>query len=239
MSRLRDLKKGTRAIKRVPLALVNCSSVYSPPVPELDDQRAIDASVVYGAGEEPDPATIDVGIRVLTGLEWATVHEKAGQFARERKVPDDQLNDRNPIYNLGCSVYTCVLACVDPDTSASDPDPFFGERGDPPEVAALDLLQSEQINRDSIQFLAAAQSLWEDRCSGTALQVAPHQMLAIVAGLASPDFGKAFDTFLGLRPGMQLQSARFMASQLAILQTLKSPTSSSSPSAKTANSEPS
>ena len=134
--KLRDIINGHRAIKRVALPLVNRPSPLAEQVPELDAQRAVDGG----------PSEVEVGIRVLTGLELATVYEKAGEFAKARNVSADQLNDRNPIYNLGCSVYTCALACVDPDTAAADPDPFFGERGDV-ESAALELLSSHHIGR--------------------------------------------------------------------------------------------
>lgn len=221
--KLRDIITGHRAIKRVTLPLVNRPSPLAEAVPELDAQRAEDAA--NGATD----ATIEIGLRVLTALEWATVYEKAAQFARDRKVPDNQLNDSNPIYNLGCSVFVCVLACVDPETKASDPDPFFGERGDL-ESAALELLSSPHIGRDGIQFLTAAQQLWQDRCSPTALRLPTDKMFQQVAELSSTDDEVSSRAFLDMRPGMQWVCMRFMAKLLQDLPMLKSLFSPSSPS---------
>lgn len=218
---LRDILKGHRAIQRIPLPLVNRPSPLAAPVPELDAQRAADG----------EPNQVDVGIRVLTGLEWATVYEKAGEFARARKVPDDQLNDRNPIYNLGCSVYTCVLACVDPDSDVRDPDPIFGERSDL-ESAALELLSSPHIGIDGINYLVAAQQLWQDRCSPTALRVEPTKMFANLAALCSEDDEVSSRAFLDMRPGMQWVSMRSMATQLRALPMLSSLYTLSSPEGK-------
>jgi hypothetical protein len=223
---LRDIMVAHRAIKRVALPLVNRPSALTEPMPEVVAQRSSDDAEAAASGLQ-NPSQVDVGIRVLTGLEWATVYEKAGEFARERKVPDEQLNDRNPIYNLGCSVYTCVLACVDPDSAAADPDPFFGERGDL-ESAALELLSSPHIGRDGIQFLTEAQQVWQDRCSPTALRLPPDQLLKQVAELASESDEVSSQAFLGMRPGMQWLCMRFMATQLRNFPILNSLFSSSS-----------
>jgi hypothetical protein len=239
--KLRDVVEGTRAIKRVPLPLVNRPCSLSPDIPELAAQRATDDAAAVAAGGAQAPESVDVGLRVLTAMELATVYEKAGEFARSKGV--DKPNDEDPIYNLGVSVYLCAIACVDPDTDPRDPDPQFGERGDI-ESAALELLSSPHVGREGLQYLAHAQELWQDMCSPAALRVSPLGLVEACKKLGSSDTEEAYLTFLRLRPGMQWHSARFMASQLALLQTLKSssgfmPPDTNSSGSRGAGSEPS
>lgn len=222
--KLRDVQKGTRAIKRVALPLVNRPCSLTPDVPELMAQRAIDAHTAIEAGGKPMPDEVWVGVRALLPSEEATVYQKASEYARSK---GGEARTSDPIYNLGLSVYTCAVACVDPDSDVNDPDPFFGERGDV-ESAALELFGSPHIGREGLQYLAQAQQLWQDVISPSALRMSPRDLVETVAKLGSSDQELAFSTFLALRPGMQWVSARFMASQLALLQTLKSSTTSTS-----------
>jgi hypothetical protein len=215
--KLKDIRLGTRAVKRIKLPLVNVPSSLTPDVPELMAQRAIDANAAIEAGEQPTPSEVMVGVRVLTPGELATVYEKASEFARSKGA---ESRDTDPIYNLGVNVYLCAIACVDPDSDVRDPDPFFGERGDV-ESAALELFGSPHIGREGLQYLAQAQQLWQDTCSPSAMRMSPRDMVEAVRK-AGGDQEEAFATFLALRPGMQWASWRFMASQLSILLTPKS-----------------
>jgi hypothetical protein len=224
--KLKNVAAGTRAVKRIPLPLVNRPTGFAPEVPELLAQVASDNALAAAAGEPAIPASVDVGVRVMTGSELATVYEKAEEFARSKGVSSSNI-DGNPIYNLGLSVYTCAVACVDPDSDVRNPEPFFGERGDV-ESAALELLESPHISRDSIEYLAKCQQAWQDLCSPDALRVSMKGLVDAVAKIGSSDDEEAFETFLALRPGTQWVCARFMAKQLLILQTLKSPATSTS-----------
>lgn len=223
--KLRDVQKGTRAVKRVALPLVNRPCHLTPDVPELMAQRAIDANTAIEAGEPTMPDEVWVGVRVLTPGELADVYAKANEFALSKG--GDPRNTDDPIYNLGVNVYLCAIACVDPDSDVRDPDPFFGERGDL-ESAALELFGSPHIGREGLQYLAQAQQLWQDTCSPSAMRMGPRELVETVAKLGGEDRELAFSTFLALRPGMQWVCARFMASQSSILQTLKSSDTSTS-----------
>jgi len=219
MGKLSDLAKGYRAIKKVALPLVNVPSSYSEEVPELVAQRESDNALATANGEPAIPDVVTVGLRILTLNELATVYQKAGDFARERGVKEP--NEADPIYNLGVSVYTCASACVDPDSDVKNPEPFFGTRGDL-ESAALELLNSVHIGRDGIAYLAEQQEAWQDSCNPQANKVSPAKFYEIVVGMSDDNPDESLKTFLGLRPGMRLNSMRIMAKLLKTLQWDKS-----------------
>lgn len=209
MSKLSDIMKGHRAIKRVSLPLVNVPSFVNPDVPELIAQREADA--IEQTGEPAKNMEVQVGLRVLTLGELATIYQKAGDFARERGVKEP--NDTDPIYALGLSIYTCAIACVDPDSDVKDPDPFFGTRGDI-ESAARELLDSVHIGRDGIAYLSEQHENWQDQNNPQANRVAPHVFYDLIVEMSDDDQDKALRTFLGLRPGLRLRFATFMAKLL-------------------------
>jgi hypothetical protein len=204
----RDIAMGTRAIKRVPLPQVNVPSGLTSDVPELATQREQDRNAASPSGVAPEAQVPQVGLRILTGVEYVTVAEKALAFAKSRG--SNKADGDDPIYNLGTAVYTLALACVDPDSDPRDPDPFFGERGDL-ESAVEQILESPHLGRDGIFFLSEAHELWQDVCNPRALKLSPQAMYAQVAEIAQ----KADITgFLALRPGMQWNFVLFMASLL-------------------------
>ncbi len=199
---------GTRAIRCVPLPLVNVPSALLPDVPELAAQRERDQSVVSPSDAAPAKPAPQVGLRVLTGAEYVSIAEKALVFAKSRG--SNKADGDDPIYNLGTAVYTLALACVDPDSDPRDPDPFFGEHGDL-ESAVKQILESPHLGRDGIFFLSEAHELWQDVCNPRALKMSPQAMYAQVAEIAQ----KAdISGFLALRPGMQWSFVLFMASLL-------------------------
>lgn len=219
MSKLSDLFKGHRAIKRVALPLVNVPSHHSPDVPELAAQRESDRALAISLGEPVIPDTVDVGLRVLTLEELATVYQKAGEFARERGVKEP--NETDPIYNLGVSIYICAIACVDPDSDPKNPEPFFGKRGDLGS-AALELLSSPHIGRDGIAYLAEQHEAWQDEANPQANKIPPSKLYDLVVEFADKNERKGLASFLALRPGMRWRCMRFMASQLVNLPQFKS-----------------
>ena len=216
MSKLSDIMKGHRAIKKVALCLVNVPSFVNPDVPELTAQRESDAA---DRGEPANKSEIQVGLRVLTLNELATIYEKAGDFARERGVKEP--NETDPIYALGLSIYTCAIACVDPDSDVKDPEPFFGTRGDL-ESAARELLDSVHIGRDGIAYLAEQHENWQDSCNPQANRVPGHVFYDLIVEMADENPDKALKTFLALRPGMRLRFMTFMAKLLKNLHLDKS-----------------
>lgn len=216
MSKLSDIMKGHRAIKKVALPLVNVPSFVSPDVPELVAQRESDATT---NGVPANKSEIQVGLRVLTLGELATIYQKAGDFARERGVKEP--NETDPVYALGLSIYTCAIACVDPDSNVKDPDPFFGTRGDL-ESAARELLESVHIGRDGIAYLAEQHENWQDACNPQANRVPAHVFYDLIVEMSDDNPDKALKTFLGLRPGMRLRFMTFMAKLLKTLHSEKS-----------------
>lgn len=230
-----SVRRGKRAIKRVDLPLVNRPCFLKPDVPELMAQRAMDAHDAIEAGEPTMPESVQVGVRVLTGSELSDVYAKAREYAVSK---GGQAHDADPNYSLGLNVYLCAIACVDPDSSPEDPEPFFGERGDI-ESAALELFQSPHIGKEGFEYIAQAQALWQDLCSPSALRMSPRDMVEAVRVMGGDDVEAAMRTFLALRPGMLWHCMRFGASQQSILQTLKSSTGSISPDTSSSGSEPS
>lgn len=219
MSKLSDIAKGHRAIKKVALPLVNIPSSFGPEVPELVAQRESDKATASTNGEPAIPDEVTVGLRILTLDELATVYQKAGEFARTRGVKDP--NEADPIYNLGVSVYICAIACVDPDSDVKDPEPFFGTRGDI-ESAARELLSSIHIGRDGIAYLAEQHEAWQDLCNPQANKVPSSEFYKLVVELSDKNPDHALKTFLALRPGMRFRLACFMANLLKILHSDKS-----------------
>lgn len=201
--RHRDIQKGTRAIKRVPLPLVNVPSALLPDVPELAEQRARDKAAASPGQALPEAPVPEVGLRVLTGTELRVIAEKARQFAKQT----DKVNEEDPLYQLGRSVYTLAVACVDPSSDPANPTPFFGELGDV-DSAANEILDSAHLGRDGITYLVEAQELWQDLCNPQGLKVGGERMGELIAEIgADPDYRR----FLALRPGMRWILLRTMA----------------------------
>lgn len=219
--RLRDIAAGTRAIKRVPLRLCNVPCELLPDIPELAEQRAADRKAWEAAqpGQAPPVApdqTVEVGLRVLSGDETATVYEKAAAFARSRGSVKPEETD--PVYALGVSVYTCAIACVDPDSSPTEPVPFFGDGSI--ESAAKEILDSPHLGRDGIVYLAEQHELWQDLCNPQGLKMNPFEMWNAIGKVAVE---ADHQTFLAMRPGLRVSFARFMAALLTTSLTGKLP----------------
>ena len=99
--KLRDIKKGTRAVKAVPLRLAN-------------------APAVDGPDWENDEHTILVGVRVLTGTEIGEALEKAQETAAKAGVP--QWLATHPLCRLHEMAHTVAIGCVD---NEKRDEPFF------------------------------------------------------------------------------------------------------------------
>lgn len=237
--KLKDIAAGTRAIRSVPLPLCNVPSDLVPDIPELFEQRSKDAASQPGEAPSEVPAPF-VGLRVLSGEETVLVYEKARAFAVRRGV--EKPTDDDPIYRFGVAVYTCAIACVDPDSDSKNPEPFFGHKERAPgqpwsiESAANEILKSDHLGRDGIAYLAEAHEQWQDLLNPRALKVSPDQLYGLVAkaAAASVDIDDASRFFLGLRPGLQLSLVLFMA---RLLMSLPGPRSLSGSPSETSTSE--
>lgn len=100
--KLRDIAKGSRAVKPVKFRLANAP--------------------LLAAGAEEDEHTITVGVRVLTPGEVAQVYENAIADAAKQGV--GQWLDTHPLCRLHEMQRTVLLACIDYD-SAERAEPFF------------------------------------------------------------------------------------------------------------------
>jgi hypothetical protein len=100
--KLRDIQKGTRAVKPVQFRLAN-----APPL---------------APGEDTDEHTITVGVRILTPHELEQLYENAIAAAVKNGVP--QWLDTHPLCRLHEMRHAVLLACVDYD-SPERAEPFF------------------------------------------------------------------------------------------------------------------
>lgn len=222
MGRLKDIAEGTRAIKRITVRLCNMPCALLPDIPELAAQREQDRAAWQAAqaaqpGAAPPIApdqSVEIGLRVLSGEENGLVLQKAADYATRKGAK--KCDESDPVYNFAVSVYTCAIACVDPDSDPKNPARFFGEEID---GAAEALLKSPHFGRDGIIYLSEQHEVWQDANNPQALKLDIARMWQLVGEVAaSPDAGP----FLNLRPGLRQSFVRFMAALLTSLLSDKS-----------------
>lgn len=200
MGRLADIAKGTRAIRRVELPLVNNRCTLLPDLEELADQRAADRAAWEESRQGSEPTTtVTVGLRVLLGAEAAEVLSHAAAFARSKGVTEPR--DGDPLYELGKMVHTLLLAAVDPDSDPRAVTPFF--------ASAEEILTSEHLGRDGIIYLFEQQEIWQEHCSPQLARFAPDELMGLIAKLSEDRDGSFFAK---LRPAMRLILSRTSAS---------------------------
>jgi len=206
--KLRDVAKGTRAVRRVTLPLVNVPCDLLPDLPELAEQRARDREAwkAERSDQQPPDASVEVGLRVLNGDETVDVLERAREFAQARGSKDPKSGD--PLYDFGEMVHRVVIAAVDPDSDPRNPEPFF--------ASAEELLGSPHIGRDGIILLAEQQETWQDACSPQANNVTPGQLIEMIGRIATAETS---DFFEQLRPGMRWICMRTLAALYLSSQT--------------------
>lgn len=132
---------------------------------------------------EGEIKTVLVGLRVLSGEDYAVILSSASQWTLEHNGKSEPGNE---IYDFAKAVYTIAVAAVDPDSDPSAPRPFFGASENPTvEERASDILKSELIGRDTILYLAEHQDVWQNECSpqpGLGTKT-PEEWLSMVAGV--------------------------------------------------------
>lgn len=201
MPRLLDIIKGTRQIRRVEIPLKNMNR---------------DGEIV----------SVFVGLRILTGDDYARALEYATKFANNRNAKAEPGVEA---YDYGKAVATVALACVDVDSSPDNPVPFFGTAEMPSlEERANDVLKNPLIGRDTILYLAECQDVWQDECSpqpGVGERT-PEEYFKMIAEVVA----EGPLAFLRLSAGSRLKFLLFTANLLLASQTLNS-TSGSQPSA--------
>jgi hypothetical protein len=166
--RLRDVAKGTCAVRAVPLRLANAEA----PTPGQPPSEA--------------SATIKVGVRVLLGDETAQVYEKAQALAAEKGV--STWNDEHPLcrlYEMTLAIFFAVVS-VDQETGL----PVLGEDGEP--VAFFDSPEqigtSKSIGTDNIAYLHEQWIRWQDACSIRVKKLGMEEaMAAVLLDMEAPD----------------------------------------------------
>jgi hypothetical protein len=210
MAKLRDIAKGTRAIKAVPFRLA--SAPLLPP------------------GVETDEHTIMVGLRVLSPGEIADVYQKAMEAAALAGV--SQWLDTHPLCRLHEMFHTVALACVDVD-SGERAEPFFVG-------GVEEIRTSVDLTGDSIAFLYAQHQLWQDECSGPrGAAKTPGELVAMVAEEAARPENARDVPFSRLRPSAQLSCFHSICVLLWSSLTAKSPSTSTPSSSSTSEPLPS
>lgn len=178
MAGFRDIQRGRRARKTIPFP--------------LDNAKWKDGA--WSGNTTP------VDVRVLTPGDDVDVYADAGRYARDRGA-EPRLGD--PIYDYALQVHTLLRACIDTDSPADEPAPFF-ESFD-------QVMRDESISREHVAYLYEQQQRWQTECSPRQHTMTPAAFAESVLRLAG---GDAAD-FLGMSPGMQLSFARSMAVRLA------------------------
>lgn len=177
--KLRDVAKGTWAVKAVPLLLANAAEA---PVPGQPPSTA--------------PVTIKVGVRVLLGEETAKVLEKAQAYALEKGVPE--WKDDHPLCSLYKMAFSCLFAVcsVDPITGEPDqtgdlPEPFFD--------SVEQMFESKRIGTDNIAYLHDQWVRWEDERSfrGNKKLTLEEAVNAVLVDMEAPDSPESPLLFMG------------------------------------------
>jgi hypothetical protein len=149
---------------------------------------------------------IDVGLKLLTGSERATIIRKAKAAARDNGA--DKWDDDDPACVLELWVETVAVACVDVDSDPNSPEPFF---------ASSDEVRSHQfIGEQNIQYLAEVHQSFEEEMSIRPSGMDEREALVIAWQIAESEGGsqKGPDPLDGMRLGTLRTFARFMASLL-------------------------
>lgn len=186
--KLRDVVKGTRAVKPITFRLAN-----APPPPPLSAEEA-----AAGVSSSQDPGLVTVGVRVLTAGEQHIIFARALEDAKSKGVAEWAEN--NPICRLAQMIRTLELACVDAEKTD---EAFF--------ASAAEIESSPEIGVDNLVMLFEEHDQWQDECS---FQASKHlsfdQMLQVVIEEAERD-DNALSPFSRLRPGMRASCTRFLA----------------------------
>lgn len=182
MARFSQIVKGTHARQPIPF-------------PTGDGPLPL-PTVVEGKAVYPDtPETVLVDVRVIRSDEEADAHAFARAFAKKRHVDDATPGDE--IYDLGLMGYVASIACLDHDSPADDPAPFFDN-----------VEQALTLDADHLAYLHSAQRTWQDACAPRTRNMTPTELVGHFMALAVAED----DTpFLQLSPGVLRTAVRSLA----------------------------
>lgn len=160
-----------------------------------------------------DGTVIECDVVPLLSDAEAEILAGARSFAKARGVENP--GDGDPIYELGRWVHTVARGCVDKDSPADAPQPFF----DGGVEQILDPVDG--LDRDRIALLFVEQEHWQDACAPSPKGLSAGEYLAeVLAHAEAPEHATL--PFARWRPVMQSSFVRTMAAQLSTLLKLKS-----------------
>lgn len=209
MGRFSNIQKGKRARRVVPFPLPNTRCPLLAPLPEQEAARAATESG-SDAPVAPDDEPSLVALVVLTGEEDDDVLAHARAHAVSRGVADPKPGE--PIFDLAIMVQTLLLGCVDPESPAGAPVPFF---------ESADQIR-KHMSREQIVHLFAQHEFFQDECSPRAkrFETENHYYAWVVktAESESPS-----DFFESIGPALLWSSVRTLAKQHVSLLMDRSP----------------
>ncbi len=162
----------------------------------LKGTRARRTVTIDGIADESGKL-VPIDVRALNGIEQGEVLSKARAYAIEKGVKDPK--DGEPIYDLGKQVHTLLLACLDSDSPADAPRPFF--------ATAADVLE---LTRDHRCYLYEHQEAWEDWCAPRPSRLNDTDLLKLATEMCAADEGDD-SPFLRLRPVLRWTLLRTLA----------------------------
>lgn len=169
------------------------------------------------AGHDP----VDVDVRPLTAAEELQALKQARSMATARGVDDPK--EGEPMYDLCLMASVLLVGCIDHDSTATDPRPFFDN-----------VEQVLSLGRDHIVFLYEHHDAWQEQTSPRKKNLTTEEYMAVVMALASREEGD-LDPFVSWPRATLASCMRTMAQQLVNSLAAKSP-ATSSPVDSTANS---
>ena len=166
------LSKGTRAVRRVV-------------VPTIKNE---------------DGTPVEIGIRPLTGAEYADVIGSAKAYAKEHGSSDDAA-EGDTLYDVAVMAFSLVSCALDVDSPESNPKPFF-------DVGVGPLL--EHLDIETIAYLYEQHELWQSECSPYTHKMSHDELVALVREVTGPEGER---NFMQISPAMRWIFARSLAVQ--------------------------
>jgi len=175
-----------------------------------------------GASVDPETGawcgpTLKLDVRPLRPDEHDAVIAKARAYAIANGSTDPGEDDE--LYQRGKMLHTLAIACVDVDSPANDPQPFF-------DGGVTQLLSSEELTPEVLAYLYEHQQIHQDECSPLLKKQTPAEFAAAVMRTAQGENGD-MSFFVSSRPGMRwsftLSMARLLASSMTLASLSSSP----------------
>ncbi len=201
-----QIRKGTRARRRVPLPL------GTGPI-----------AIKIGPGgvlavEAPTEGVVQVGLRPLTSGEQADIMTRARADAIARGVSDPKPGV--PIYDLAEMEHTLLLACLDPDSPQDAPRPLF---------ASIEEIRTDpDLGGDRIAYLFELFQQFQEECSPQRRHMSLEETMAAMLLLGGEGEEEARRFFESLGPGLRWICMRTLGLLLRTSRTPSSPSGSPS-----------